>query len=237
MLDFSKCFLFTSIRTCLSLSVIQLRKRNVLDSAGQKSKRHQKHLAVFLQSLRAKLHPPPSLSRLGKRHSLRLSTRDLCATTSQDPLFLRTTLNSTNIQWTASHLHILENWFNSLSHLRETSPYIQYFNTIQAIKSNCGIKCSSPIAAIALESETERARGCVFSSLKISSTMKCHFTINCRVLGTTSLLQESSLAKAESWLDENSQIAHTTKVFRPDSSLDKSSLEMWWNKGENWPLR
>lgn len=82
MLDFSKCFLFTSIWTCVSLSVIQLRKRNVLDSAGQKWKLNQNHLAVFLQWLRAKLHPSPPLSGAGRRHS----TRDLYAHHQSRPI-------------------------------------------------------------------------------------------------------------------------------------------------------
>lgn len=98
----------------------------------------------------------------------------------------------------ATLIHILENWFDSLSHLRGTSPYVQYFDTIQAIKSKCSIKRSSPIAAIALEAAM--GGGCVWVCFGlvcshlwkyfysgISSTMKCHFTINSRVRGITSL--------------------------------------------------
>lgn len=91
MLDFSKCFLFTSIETCVSLNVMQLRKRDIWGSAENKSEVNEKYLVGFLQRLRAKLHPSLLLPRAGRRHSF-------APATSQEPLLSRTTLNFTNIK-------------------------------------------------------------------------------------------------------------------------------------------
>lgn len=105
---------------------------------------------------KSKTPPTPPLAGTGG------GTRDV-STTRRDLLFLRTTINSTNIQWTARHMHILETWFNSLctwENLPQTynsGTSSSNVNTHRAIKSNCSITCSSPIATIALELEMEGA--------------------------------------------------------------------------------